>query len=310
MGLMRSVLLAGSQNAWLREQATKYPFVRRAVSRFMPGETLDDALGAAQRLGQQKLGTILTLLGENVERPAEAEAVARHYLEALERVAQARLDAWVSVKLTQLGLDLDPELAYRHLEQIAERAAALASRVWIDMESSPYVDATLKLFRRLCAEHQNVGICLQAYLYRTAADVESLLPIGPSIRLVKGAYREPPDLAFPRKRDVDQNYFGLGQRLLSDEARRAGAWIAFGTHDPVLIQRLRDHAASRSLPADAFEFELLYGIQTALQLRLVAAGCATRVLISYGDYWFPWYMRRLAERPANLTFVLRNLLRG
>jgi proline dehydrogenase len=309
MNPLRSVLLAGSQSAWLRGQATKYRFVRRAVSRFMPGESLDDALRAAGELRGQGLSTILTSLGENVTNPAEAEAVVRHYLEAIDRVAAAGLDAQISVKLTQLGLDLGTDLAYGSLRQITQQAAARGNRLWIDMEGSAYTDVTLEIFRRLRGELNNTGVCLQAYLYRTASDLEKLLPLGPAIRLVKGAYKEPPEIVFPRKRDVDENFFRLAQDLLGVAARQAGTFAAFGTHDPALIARLQEFGASKGLGKQAFEFELLYGIQTDQQLNLARAGYPTRVLISYGSYWFPWYMRRLAERPANLLFVLRNLLR-
>ncbi|HEX9636257.1 MAG TPA: proline dehydrogenase family protein [Acidobacteriota bacterium] len=307
MNPLRSALLAGSQSAWLRERATRYQFVKRAVSRFMPGETLDEALRAAETLRGQGLATILTCLGENVENAAEADAVVRHYVEAFDRIAAAGLDAWISIKLTQLGLDQDRELAYRNLEQLAQCAAAHKNQLWIDMEGSAYTDVTLELFGRLRRRHANIGVALQAYLKRTAADLERLLPLGPSIRLVKGAYREPAAIAFPSKRDVDRNFFALAQRLLSPAARQAGAWVAFGTHDEALIQKLRAEVAALNVPREAFEFELLYGIQTAQQTGLARAGFPTRVLISYGEYWFPWYMRRLAERPANLLFVLRHL---
>ena len=307
MGLMRSLLLAGSDSRWLREQATRRAFVRRAVSRFMPGESLEDALGTAPALRPDGIGLVLTRLGESVTDAAEAAAVAAHYGEALERIRATAVPAEISVKPTQLGLDVDPERCYSHVRAVAERAASLGNFVWIDMEQTRYVDATLELCRRVRAERANVGVCVQAYLYRTAQDVEGLIAAGAGIRLVKGAYREPPDQAFPRKRDVDDNYLKLARRLLQDDARKAGVRPVFGTHDPRLIQAIAAHGAARGLAGRQIEYHLLYGIQRAEQRRLARAGHAVRVLVSYGSYWFPWYMRRLAERPANVWFVVRTM---
>jgi len=179
--------------------------------------------------------------------------------------------------------------------------------VWIDMEASPYVEATLELYRRARHTFPNVGVCLQAYLYRTAGDLASILSLSPAIRLVKGAYREPPDIAYPRKKDVDENYFALCRMLLSEEARRAGVRTAIATHDLRLIRRIQGLATSRGLAKDSLEFQMLYGIQRAEQLRLAGEGWRSTVLIAYGSYWFAWYMRRLAERPANVLFVARSL---
>jgi proline dehydrogenase len=310
MGLMRSLLLAGSDSRWLREQATRRAFVRRAVSRFMPGESLEDALGTAPALRPDGIGLVLTRLGESVTDAAEAAAVAAHYGEALERIRATAVPAEISVKPTQLGLDVDPERCYSHVRALADRAASLGNYVWIDMEQTRYVDATLELCRRVRAERANVGVCVQAYLYRTAQDVEGLIAAGAGIRLVKGAYREPPDRAFPRKRDVDVNYLELARRLLEPAARQAGVRPVFGTHDPGLIQAIAAHGAARGLAARQIEYHLLYGIQRAEQRRLARAGHTVRVLVSYGSYWFPWYMRRLAERPANVLFVVKSMLRA
>lgn len=310
MGLMRSALLAGSRSVWLREKATRYGFVRRAVKRFMPGEKLEDALEAAESLRQKRASTVLTYLGENVTTAAEADGVVQHYLNVLDRIRERGLDAEISVKLTHMGLDLGVDLAAANLKRIAERAAVLRNRVWIDMEGTAYTDRTLEVYRKVKQKHANVGVCLQSYLRRTPADLDALLPIGPSIRLVKGAYKEPPELAFPRKSDVDEAFFRLTERLLSEDARKAGAFAVIGTHDPVLIRRITDRAAATSVPKDAFEFDLLFGIGNDEQERLVREGYRLRVLISYGTYWFPWYMRRLAERPANVMFVLRSVLSG
>lgn len=306
MGLMRNILLAGSQSPWLRERAPKFWFVRRTVSRFMPGETLDDGLAAAREMQRQKLATVLTLLGENITSEAEADETTRHYLEVLDRVRAMGLPAEISVKPTQLGLDINQERCFAGLKKLIEHAGP-GSTVWIDMESSRYVEATLELYRRARAGYPNVGVCLQSYLYRTATDLAALVPLGPAIRLVKGAYMEPAEVAFPRKKDVDENFFALSKQLMSPEARRAGVRPAIATHDQTLIRRIEALAASEGIGKECFEFQMLYGIQRAEQVRLAHAGYRARVLISYGSYWFPWFMRRLAERPANLTFVLRNL---
>lgn len=307
--MMRSALLWASQNPWLRDRVPRYRFVRRAVSRFMPGEEAGDAFAAAGALKEQGIRTVFTRLGENVTEAAEAESVTQHYLDVLSRIEALRLPAEVSVKLTQLGLDLNAELCSRNLLRIIERAGG-ESVVWIDMEASDYVDRTLELYRRARQLFRNVGVCLQSYLYRTADDLASLLPLGPAIRLVKGAYLEPPDRAFPRKKDVDENFFNLSERLLGPEARAAGVQTAIATHDLKLIHRIQDLAQSLGLAKDSVQFQMLYGIQRAEQLRLAQEGWRSTVLIAYGKYWYPWYVRRLAERPANLWFVARNLFSG
>ena len=307
MGLARNILLAMSTNAWLREKATKAAFVRRSVSKFMPGETVDDAIAAAKIEEAQGIDTIFTKLGENVSSEAEARGVMDHYLEVLDKVHAAGLHTQISVKPTQLGLDLDEELSFRLTEAIVKRAEQTGNFVWIDMESSPYVDRTIAQYRRLREGSRIVGICLQAYLYRTEKDIEDLIPGGAAVRLVKGAYLEPADVAFPKKADVDENYFKLCCRLMSDEAQSLGAVLHMGTHDPVLAGRLNAWADQHKVPRTAYEFAMLYGIQRGLQLRLNQDQRRLRVLIAYGEYWFPWYMRRLAERPANVGFVIKNL---
>lgn len=306
MALMRSMLLAASQNVWLRDNAVKYPFVRRSVSRFMPGETLDEALGAAQGLLQKRIGSIFTHLGENVNDRDEARKVTGHYLEVLDRIHAANLPTEVSVKLTQLGLDLSPEFCFENLQEIIRRENSNAI-VWVDMEASNYVDVTLDIYKRALKQYPNAGICLQAYLYRTKKDLTDLLPMRPSIRLVKGAYKEPASIAFPKKSDVDANYFALAQEML--RAKTTGECVrpAFGTHDVPLIRRLADYVAQQQMPKDQLEVQMLYGIQRAEQERLARDGCRSVVLVAYGTYWYPWFVRRLAERPANLWFMLRNV---
>lgn len=307
MSLARTALLKISDNAWLRANGTKLPFVRRAVSKFMPGETFDDMLAAARATRAEGIQAVFTRLGENVKDLSEADGVARHYLEGIDRIRDLRLPCEPSIKLTQLGLDIDRELAFGHLRSLAARAQAAGSYLWIDMEQSPYVDVTLDLTRRLKSEFSGVGVCLQAYLFRTRQDLEDVTSRGIGVRLVKGAYNEPPAVAFPKKSDVDANYLALAQIMLGAGARAAGARAVFGTHDLQLIDAIRRHAQSTGVKPSEYEFHMLYGIQKPAQLRLAGDGASLRVLIAYGDYWFPWYMRRLAERPANVWFVVKSL---
>ena len=310
MSFARKALLAAANNAWLRDRATRTELVRRSVSRFMPGERLEDAMNAVARLQHAGISAILTQLGENLTDAAAAEAVTRHYLQVLDTIGASGLDAQISVKLTQLGLDLDQSLSFRNLQRLLDRADERHNFVWLDMESARYVDATLDLFRRAHEHSKNVGVAVQAYLYRTAEDVEGLLQLGAAIRLVKGAYLEPSTVAYPRKSDVDENYYALACRILDEHGRRPGTLLHIATHDSKLIDRLTAHVASTNVSSSAYEYAMLYGIQEPLQRRLVAAGERLRVLISYGEHWFPWYMRRLAERPANVLFVARSLLRA
>jgi len=274
----------------------------------MPGERVEDALTAASALEREGIRTIFTHLGENLTRVEDAADVTTHYLKVLDAIAALEIDAQISVKPTQLGLDHDPELCQRNLDRLIDRAVELDNFVWIDMESSPYVDPTLKLFRTSRARSHRVGIAIQAYLRRTAADIEALIPLGAAIRLVKGAYLEPSEVAFPVKRDVDENFFRLACRLLEEDARSVpGALLHIATHDVALGDRLLGFIDELKVPSRSYEFAMLYGIQRAQQQRLARERRPLRVLIAYGEYWFPWYMRRLAERPANLWFVVRNL---
>jgi proline dehydrogenase len=306
MNPARSILLAASQNAWLRDHAARHKFVRRAVSRFMPGEELSDALAAAQSLQSKNIGSIFTRLGENITDQAEARSVTEHYVEVLRKVREQHLDAEVSVKPTQLGLDLSPELCYGNLKTIIQQEDPRRV-VWIDMEASNYVDATLQLYRRALGEFPNVGVCLQAYLHRTKGDLATLLALRSSIRLVKGAYSEPPEIAFPEKSRVDENYFSLAKEMLLAKKVEPGTRPAFGTHDVVLLRRISEFAAASGVPKIDVEVQMLYGIQSGEQERLAREGYRSKVLVSYGIHWYTWFMRRLAERPANLWFVARNL---
>ncbi|HSG82320.1 MAG TPA: proline dehydrogenase family protein, partial [Gemmatimonadota bacterium] len=293
MALGRQLFLWASENKWLEGQLTSRSFTRRAVRRFMPGESVDDALAAAASLANQGVGTILTQLGENVSEPRQADEVCRHYLTVLDQIHELELDADISIKPTQFGLDLGFDEAYERIRRVVQRASSLRRRVAIDMEGSLYIDPTLDLYRKLRVEHANVAICLQAYLHRTASDIASLLSSAPTIRLVKGAYKEPSSVAIRRKSDVDANFLELSQSLL-EQVHRGNARVYFGTHDPRVIDSVCQQAAALGLKKNAFEIQMLYGIQRENQIRLAADGRSLRVLISYGDSWFPWYMRRLA----------------
>ncbi len=309
MGLARALLLKGSESRWLADQLSRRRFVRRATTRFMPGESMDDALEAAGSLGDRGITTLLTLLGENVDDAEAATAVTGEFATLLDRSAEASLDAHISVKPTHLGLDLGFDVAAENLAALVAAAAGHGRLVAVDMESSRYCDPTLDLYRVLRAEHENVGICLQSYLYRTDADLEELIDLAAMIRLVKGAYKEPADLAYPKKADVDVSYLRQSVTLL-EAARDGAARVAFGTHDAAMISEINRRAADMKCPRESYEFQMLYGIERDLQARLAESGYRMRVLISYGAYWFPWYMRRLAERPANVGFVLRSMMRG
>lgn len=303
MSIARAALLRASRSQFLADQFRRRAFARRAVRRFMPGEDMQAALAAAGEFSAAGMGTVLTNLGEQITTRDEATAVQRHYLSLLDAIRERALPTEISVKLTHLGLDVDADACMQNVNALVAAAEAAGSRVWLDMEEATYVDATLALYRQLRSDHQRVGLCLQAYLHRTPADVEALLPLGPSIRLVKGAYREPADIAYARKGDTDAAFLALAKRLLD-----AGAFTVLGTHDARIIDEIGAYTEQRRMPAGAYEVHMLYGIRSAMQRDLARSGTAVRVLISYGENWFPWYMRRIAERPANLWFVVRNLV--
>lgn len=305
MSLLRRAILKASESPWMRANAPRYRVLRRTVTRFMPGETIDDALGAARELAANRIATLVTHLGENISDRAEAASVTDDYLDVLERIRAAGLPTEVSVKLTQLGLDLDRDFCYANLVKLIE-AAPPDKTLWIDMEQSPYVDATLEIYLRARQAHANVGVCVQAYLYRTEKDLDSLIAIGAAVRLVKGAYNEPAEIAFPKKSDVDASYIELAKRLLSPEARKAQVRAALATHDRAIVATLIEWATAQGIQNNRLEFQMLYGIQRAEQLRLAQEGFRSAVLISYGTFWYPWFMRRLAERPANVLFLARN----
>jgi len=265
---------------------------------------MDDALREASSLQDRGIPSLVTELGENVDTLEAARRVVGECLELAGRIEERELDTELSVKLTHLGLDRGVEVTVDHVVEIARATRGI---VWVDMESSAYVDATLAVFRKAREQAENVGICLQAYLHRTEADYEALLPLRPAIRLVKGAYLEPEDVAMPEKSDVDAAFARLAARMLEDRAAGRVDRPCLGTHDAAIIAGARAVATEAGLDGADWEVAMLYGIATAEQRRLAEAGVGLRILISYGTHWWPWYVRRLAERPANLGFVVRQM---
>ena len=274
----------------------------------MPGEHAEDALDAGAVIAASGRGLIFTQLGEAITEAGEAIAVRDHYLWFFDQIRARGLPGQVSVKPTQLGLDLSFEQCLQHLFTLAGKADDTGSALWLDMEDSQYVERTIALYLALKKNHARAGIALQAYLYRTPRDIDRLMHLQPVIRLVKGAYDEPAGVAFPKKRDTDRAYYELASRML-DLARPGGSAPVFGTHDMTLIARIAARAEATGVAKGTYEIHMLYGIRDAEQRRLVAEGHAVKTLVSYGSAWYRWYMRRLAERPANMWFVARSLFR-
>lgn len=307
MGAVRSALLKASESRWLAENLPHYPFARRAVRRFMPGESVAEALEACDALAKLGIGTVITQLGENIAELKQAAAVTNHYGAVLGDIKSRGLPTHISVKLTQLGLDIGPDHAFAFAGVETLMRQAIADPVWIDMEGSRYTDATLGVFRAARATGENVGLCVQAYLNRTVTDLDALLQTTTAIRLVKGAYNESSEIAFARKSDVDENYLRCARKMLERARSEVIGYVpAFATHDTAIIRNIVLMAKQMGVAHDAYEFQLLYGINTSEQRRLAREGFRVRVLISYGSAWFAWYMRRLAERPANVMFLLKS----
>ena len=307
MPLLRSTFIALSRNSRLRNFAEQSSLGRRMSSRFVAGFRIDDALAAAAALNSQGLSVTLDSLGENVTTPAEARQSAEVYHHLLDSIAHSRLDANVSLKLTQMGMDLSPALAEEIVSGLVGRAVQSDNFVRVDMEGSGYTQATIDLVRRLHAVPENrghVGIVIQSYLRRSAPDIATLLADRIRIRLCKGAYQEPPDLAFPDKKDVDANYVALTKTLLT-----SGVFHGSATHDEALIDATKRFASENAIDPATFEFQMLYGVRRDLQRALVAEGYKVRVYVPFGDEWYPYFMRRLAERPANVVFIARQMLR-
>lgn len=306
MGIGRSILLAAAQSPRLNRFALRSRIVKRATRAFMPGERMEDALEAGRSIAASGRGLLYTRLGEALTSRRDAEEVRDHYLGLFDAIRSRGLPAQVSVKPTQLGIDLSLDDCAAHCVALAARAEATNSALWLDMEDSSYVDRTLELYAAIKAHHARAGIALQAYLRRTPDDVRRLLPLSPVIRLVKGAYAEPAELAFPVKRDTDAAYEQLAGTML--EAAAAGRCTPIlGTHDLPLIDRIRARAKALGVVPGRYEIHMLFGIREREQLRLRAVGESVSTLVSYGESWYRWYMRRLAERPANVWFVVRSL---
>jgi proline dehydrogenase len=305
--VLRDTLLRLSTKPGIGRGLERFPISRRVVRRFVAGETPTQALDVLAGLEASGLLTAVTYLGENVATPKAAAAAADVYCHLIEEARRRRLRTTPSLKLTHLGLDLGEEIALQNVERVLERAGD--TWVWIDMEGSAYTDRTLAVYRRLRRRWRNVACVLQAYLHRTESDLRGLVPGGVRLRLCKGAYREPADRAFPRKADVDRNYARLAGMLFSKEAQAAGAYAGFATHDERLIRVIADRAREFGLAPDRYEFQMLHGIRPELHQTLTDLGVRLRVLVPFGEDWYGYFVRRLAERPANLRFFLTQLAR-
>lgn len=302
--MWRSVLLFLSTNPLARRLATRNGAARRIASRFVAGETMSDAIEVACRLARHGYAVELDYLGENVRDRQQAEAARDSYLFLLDRLHEAGVEAHVSLKLTQMGLDVDEGLYMAGVEAVISRARSLGGFVWLDMEGSGYTERTVAAYEILRRSHPNVGIALQAYLYRTVADLKHVLSIGGTVRLCKGAYSEPQFVAYRHKADVDERFESLEEMLLA-----SGSFQAIATHDPVMITHAADFAKAQGIDGQVFEFQMLYGVRRDLQEALLAEGYRVRVYVPFGEEWYPYFMRRLAERPANLLFLLASLMR-
>jgi proline dehydrogenase len=306
---MRSLFLFLSQNRQLKRWTAQSHLAQAAARRFVAGETVEHAIAAIRHSNQRGLTATLDHLGENTETEAQALAATDDYLIALNRIAQTGVESHVSVKLTQLGLDLGTGFCIENAARIAARAREIGALLRIDMEGSDYTQRTFDVLRALREKNDNVGIVIQAYLYRSRSDVETMIDAGIPVRLCKGAYKEPASLAFPAKADVDINMIDLMHLLFSPKALQSGARLAMATHDEKLIEATKAYAAAHDIPKQAYEFQMLYGVRPGLQQQLAQEGYGMRVYVPYGTEWYPYYMRRLAERPANAWFILSNLFR-
>jgi proline dehydrogenase len=305
MSALRSLILAAADSPRIQRFVQKYGF-KLGAARFVAGETLDSAVPVLRRLNEQGLLTNTTLLGEGVRDEAETRAVVAAYRELLDRIQTEGLRTNLALKLTHLGLSIDEDLAQRNVAELVAHAATVGNFVRIDMEESRHVESTLRIYRRLREDgHANVGAVLQSYLFRTETDLAELLPLAPNLRLVKGAYLEPPEIAYPHKRDVDAAYVRLLETSLGGDG-----FTAIATHDETLIEHAISFAHEHAIPKERFQFQMLYGVRTRLQLDLVQRGFDVLVATPYGPEWYRYLMRRLAERPANVLFLLRNLVRG
>lgn len=303
----RSALIYLSQKEGLKDFATRFRPFKKLTTRFVAGETIDEAVAAIRRINADGCSASFDHLNESVNSPDETTAEVTEYLQILQQIDATGINSNVSIKLTQFGLELDPELAFRNARAVVEDAARRGNFVRIDMEGSKVTQATIDIFKRMRAEFglNDVGIVLQSYLYRTFEDVRELLKLPARIRICKGAYSEPPEVAYPDKKDVDENYIRVMKLLLS-----SGIYHGIATHDPKMIEATIKFAQQENIGKEAFEFQMLYGVRRDLQTQLARDGYNLRVYVPYGKHWYPYFMRRLAERPANIWFVLKNLLKG
>jgi proline dehydrogenase len=302
--LTRSALIYLSRQEGLKDFATRFSLFKKLTTRFIAGENIDEAVAAIKDLNARGCTATFDHLNESVSSTRETEAEVREYLDVLARIDESGIDSNVSIKLTQFGLEIDPELAYRNARRVVEDAVRRGNFVRVDMEGSNATQATIDVFKRMRAECglNDVGIALQSYLYRTMDDARALLKIPARIRICKGAYNEPPEVAYPDKKDVDDNYVRVMQLLLS-----SGVYHGIATHDPKMIDATVSFAQREGIGKDAFEFQMLYGIRRDLQEQLARDGYRMRVYVPYGKHWYPYFMRRLAERPANIWFVMKNM---
>ena len=306
MGISRNILLWASRNEWLKNRVPKMNFAQKAVKRFMPGESVEDAILATRELLKNNIPTTFTHLGENITNIKEAELNTQHYLDLLEKINNEKLDVEVSLKLTHIGLDLSFNKTIELFSNIAEKAGKLNNNVFIDIEDSSYADKTIEFYKQIKQKYNNVGLCLQAYLYKTMNDLRSMSEIKPWIRLVKGAYKEPASVVFKKLNQVNENYIKLSKFLLK-QIQEKEIRAAFATHDLIIQEHIKNESEKIGLPKEKLEFQMLYGIKSSAQYELAQDGYKIRTLISYGNHWYPWYMRRLAERPANVWFILKNM---
>jgi len=305
--LSRSALIYLSRHEGLKDFAARFRLFKRLTTRFVAGESIEEAIAAIRELNAERCSASFDHLNESVANPVEAEAEVKEYLEILSRIDETGINSNVSIKLTQFGLELDPELAYNNARTVVADAARRGNFVRVDMEASKVTQLTIDIFKRLRAEFglNDVGIVLQSYLRRSYADAEELVKLPARIRICKGAYHEPPEVAFPDKKDTDENYVRVMQLLLS-----SGLYHGIATHDPKMIEATIDFAQRQGIRKEAFEFQMLYGVRRDLQRQLAKDGYNVRVYVPYGKHWYPYFMRRLAERPANIWFVMKNLLKG
>lgn len=307
MLVLRDAFLLMSTNDVVRRAVVGFPLSRRVSRRFVAGETLEEAMQVVKKLNAQNLHVTFDHLGESVAKEAEAREAKDDYLRALDAIAANQVSSHVSVKLTQMGLDISPDLCLDNMRQIVGKAKEVGTFTRIDMEDSAHTQATLNIYKTLREEFDNVGVVIQSYLYRSEADMRALLALGANVRLCKGAYKEPASIAFPKKKDVDANFVKLAKMFL--DGNSSGAYVALATHDEKIIKWAKGYVAAHAIDRRRFEFQMLYGIRSDLQRKLAAEGYTMRVYVPYGTHWYPYFMRRLAERPANVIFLVSNLFK-